>query len=386
MQLSPPPPRRVDSAAPDAPRGTVLAAALALPGIAAAQGAPTEGLVAFKFLHYQDQQPGFRRVSVSSPSLYALVPLGPAWSVEGAFVVDAVSGATPRYHSSVSSASDMSDTRAAADLKLTRHFRRAAVGLGLAYSGEHDFKSSAGSIDLRLSSDDNNTTLALGAGYTSDRIDSTGGAVAGESRRTADLLLGLTQVLGVSDIARFNLTHARGRGYYSDPYKLLDVRPRERDQTALLLQWNHHFGGVDGTLRSSYRYYGDSFGIRAHTFGFEYAQALGAGWLVTPAVRYYTQSAADFYFDPDYDPVLGPPFPRGYLTTRPAYTSADQRLSAYGGVTAGLRIDRRFGAWSVDLRYDYYEQRGQWRLGGQGSPGLEPFSAHMIQFGVSRRF
>lgn len=366
-------------------RGAILAAALALPGVVAAEGAPTEGLVAFKYLWYHDQQPGLSRVTVNSPSVYTLLPVGPSWSVEGTVVVDAISGATPRYHTAVSGASEMSDTRYATDVRLTRYFRRAALGVGVAYSGEDDYKSTAGSFDLRLSSDDNNTTVAFGAGFASDRINSNGGEVTGETRQTNDFLVGLTQVLSPTDTAKINLTYARGRGYFSDPYKDVDVRPRRRNQTAVLTQWNHSFAR-ESTLRSSYRYYKDTFGVQAHTAGFEFAQGVGSGWIVTPAVRFFTQTAADFYFDPVYDPVLGAPFPPGYLVNPPVYSSADQRLSAFGALTLGMRVDKRFGAWNVDFRYDYYQQRSDWRIGGEGSPGLEPFSAHFVQVGIAKRF
>jgi hypothetical protein len=366
-------------------RGAILAAALALPGVVGAETAPTEGLVAFKYLWYHDLQPGLSRITVSSPSAYALLPVGSAWSVEGALIADAVSGATPRYHTAVSGASRMKEDRAAGELKLTRYFRRAAVGFGVAYSGEHDYNSGAGSVDVRLSSEDNNTTLAFGTGFTGDRISSRDGTVSGETRHVNDYLVGLTQVLSASDVARINVTYARGRGYFSDPYKLVDVRPRRRNQTAVLTQWNHSFSG-DATVRTSYRYYTDSFGVQAHTAGIDYAQGIGNGWTLTPALRYYTQSAADFYFDPDYDPVLGAPFPRGYQTNPPVYSSADQRLSAFGAITIGMRVDKRFGLWNVDFRYDYYQQRSDWRIGGKGSPGLDPFTAHFVQLGIARRF
>lgn len=369
-----------------AQRGAVLAAALALPGIAAAESAPTEGTFAFKYLYYKDRQPSLDRIEVSSPSVYALIPIGSSWSLEASLVHDAVSGATPRYHSSVSSASRMTEERNAGDLKLVRYFRRAAIGVGVAHSSEHDYKSSAGSLDLRLASDSNNTVLALGVGITSDKIDSTGGAVVGETKKVNDYLIGVTQVLSPADIAKVNLTYSRGRGFYSDPYKILDVRPRERNATVLLGQYNHSFATVDAVARLSYRYYRDSFEIKAHTFSVDWAQNFGA-WTLTPALRYHSQSAAFFYFDPVYDPVLGEPFPPGYGANPPRYSSADHRLSAFGAVTAALKVSRRFGnRLSADARYDYYEQRGDWRLGGNGSPGLEPFSAHFFQVGMTYRF
>ena len=365
-------------------RGAVLAAALALPGVVAAETAPTQGLIGFKYLFYHDLQPGLSRITVNSPSVYALLPMGSDWSVEGALVVDAISGATPRYHTAISGASRMHDSRTAGDFTLTRYLRRAAIDLGVAYSTEHDYKSTAGRAAVRLSSDDNNTTLALGAGLTSDTINPVNGAVVDEHKHVDDFLVGLTQVLSPADIAKVNVTYSRGRGYFSDPYKDLDNRPRVRNETAVLGEWNHSFG-ADSVLRSSYRYYTDTFGIKAHTLGLDFAQGVGGGWTVTPALRYYMQSAANFYFGPDYDPTLGAPFPRGYLTNPPVFSSEDQRLSAFGAITVGMQVARRFGDWTVDARYDFYEQRGNWRIGG-GSPGLDLFIAHFVQLGVSKRF
>ncbi len=50
--------------------GSLVAAALALPGASCAQLGPGPGLVSFKWLDYSDRQPGFDRVGVQSPSVY----------------------------------------------------------------------------------------------------------------------------------------------------------------------------------------------------------------------------------------------------------------------------------------------------------------------------
>jgi hypothetical protein len=42
--------------------------------------------------------------------------------------------------------------------------------------------------------------------------------------------------------------------------------------------------------------------------------------------------------------------------------------------------------WSTDLKLERYEQRGSWRLGGPGSPGLATLQATFWQWGLSRRF
>jgi hypothetical protein len=114
---------------------------------------------------------------------------------------------------------------------------------------------------------------------------------------------------------------------------------------------------------------------------------LNGGWTVTPGLRYTTQSAAWFYYDPVYDPLLGAPFPPGYLLNPNGYYTSDQRLSAFGGITPGIKVSKAItGGWLVDAKAEYYEQRGSWRLGGDGSPGLESFKAQFYQVGVTKKF
>lgn len=377
-------------AATDATRtgGVILAAALALPGVTAhAENAPEQGLASVKTLSYHDEQPGLKRVKVTAPSLYVLAPLSTRWSLEGSLVSDSVSGASPRYHTAISGASRMSDERHAGDLKLTRYHERSTWGVGIAASSEHDYKSTALSLDASLSSEDNNTTWNVGIGRSNDRIGSTNDASLHEKKRTTELMVGVTQAWTRTDLLQFNLTHNRGRGFFSDPYKEPDIRPRQRDQSIALLRWNHHFEGQGATLRSSYRYYRDTFGIKAHTVTGEWVQPVGSRWTFTPLLRLYTQSAASFYYDPVYDPDVGEPYPPGYFTNPPDFISPDQRLSAFGGVTLGLKLALQVTpAWSADLKAERYEQRGEWRVGGTGSPGLAPFRATFVQFGVSSKF
>lgn len=372
--------------------GAVVLAALAVPGVvtrvAHAEGAPEHGVFGLKYLRYQDSQPGFKRITVNAPSAYVLAPLGSSWSVEASGVVDSLSGATPRYHTAVSGASRMSDERKAGDMKLTRYFSRSSYSVGASHSSENDYKSSAVSLDGNWSTEDNNTSFNLGVGYSADKINPTGYPDIDERKRTRELLLGITQVWSSTDLVQFNVTYSSGKGYYSDPYKLLDERPRERRQTALLWRWNHHFEPLGSTLRTSYRWYGDSFKVKAHTVQAEWVVPVTPRFTVTPVLRYASQSAAAFYFDPVYDPTIGEPYPNGYdVNNPPRYSSADQRLSAFGAVTMGLKAELRLDElWQVDGKVEAYEQRGSWRIGGKGSPGLAPFRAYFYQLGASRRF
>lgn len=368
--------------------GGVLAAALLLPGVAApamAETAPEQGTVGLKLANYRDWQPGLDRVKVDAPSIYVLAPLGTHWSLEGSLVNDAVSGASPRYHSAISGASKMDDSRTAGDVKLTRHDDRQAWAIGVASSSEHDYRSNTLSGEWRISSDDNNRSWNFGLAYSDDQIGSSDDPTLDKRRRTWQLMAGVTQAWTPVDLLQVNLGASIGRGFYSDPYKFPDLRPDERRQTTALLRWNHHFETIGATLRTGWRIYDDSWGVRSHTLDAAWVQPVAAGWSVTPMLRYATQRAARFYYDPVYDNTLGEPFPPGFDRLR--HYSADQRLSAFGAATAGLRIDWQVDPqWKLDVSYERYEQRSDWRLGGDGSPGLAAFSARWWQLGVSRSF
>ena len=112
-------------------------------------------------------------------------------------------------------------------------------------------------------------------------------------------------------------------------------------------------------------------------------QPLPGGWTLTPALRLYTQSAARFYVDAGpIDSPFAPNPPEGALS----YTE-DQRMSAFGARTLGLKIAKQLDAARlVDVKFERYGQRAGWRLFGTGSPDLLPFNARSLQIGLSRRF
>jgi hypothetical protein len=361
-----------------------LAATLA-PDTAQAETAPEQALISAKLLDYQDRQPGLRRTHVRAPSAYLLLPVRGEWVLEASAVSDSVSGASPRYHSAISGASKQTERRQAADARITRYAERHSWNLGVAGSDEHDFHSLALSGGAGFSSEDNNRTVAFAAAYTRDRIGATTDPDLHERRRTLQLSATLTQNLSDRDVLQTSLSLSRGRGFYDDPYKFPDHRPDHRRQLAAVLRWNHHVESLGASLRSGYRYYADSFGIRAHTLDAEWVQPMGERITLTPAVRYYSQRAARFYFDPVYDRSLGEPFPPGW--TPGMVASADQRLSGFGALGLSLKVDVKLdAAFSLDLKLDQYQQRAGWRLGGSGSPGLARFSARWLQAGVSYRF
>jgi hypothetical protein len=362
---------------------SLLAAALTLPLVSPvqAESAPERGLVSLKYLDYLDSQPGAERIRVKAPSALVVAPLSGDWSLSGTLTSDAISGASPAYHSAA--LTEMKDRRRAVSGDITRYFPTATLTLGAGISSESDYLSRSLSLQGTTSTEDKNTTWSAGVGFSGDTINPSTHIVDHEHKNVLDLNVGVTQVLGMADIVQLNLGWSRGRGYFSDPYKRFDARPRERDRSTALLRWNHHFEATESTLRLSWRYFEDNWRIRSQTLGLEFVQTLPQGWTVTPLLRLYTQSAARFYItaEPGTNPFVPNPATAG------VHHSGDQRLSGFGARTYGLKLTKQINAdWSADIKYESYAQRGAWRAFGGGTPGLADFNFRSVQVGVSSAF
>ncbi len=156
---------------------------------AAAQAVADHGILELKYLDYRDWQPGASRMTVRSPSLYTLVPVNDTTEVEGSLVYDAMSGASPLYHNTLSGASGLgvTDYRTAGDAKVTKYFGDWSIGVGGVVSSERDYLSRGGSVDVRIFSDDRNRTYAFGIAGANDRInppDSNAGGITNAPRNT----------------------------------------------------------------------------------------------------------------------------------------------------------------------------------------------------------
>ncbi|HWQ26465.1 MAG TPA: DUF3570 domain-containing protein [Chlorobaculum sp.] len=367
----------------------LTAAAMFLPSVhpVFADAAPERGIVAFKYLNYGDSQPGVDRIDVNAYSVRAMAPIAGKWAIDVTGVHDSVTGASPHYHTHFDTASGASklngDTRKAVDLNVTRYFPTGSLTAGTSYSEESDYISRSFSLQGALSTPSKNTTVTLGGSVTTDTITPNNFPLT-DHKKIYSCLVGLTQVMSKNDIVQLNLGRSIGTGYYSDPYKTLDERPRHRNSTTFMTRWNHYFESTEGAGRFAYRYYTDTFGINAHSLSAEYVQPLSNGFTVTPSVRYYTQTAADFYVPvgPD-EKLTGDATDPGFAV----FYSEDQRLSAFGAVTLGIKVSKRFAQeWLVDVRYDHYMQRDNWALSGKGDSGLAAFNANFIQVGLSKEF
>lgn len=375
----------------DGALAALLQAALALPIIAlpVRAGAAEVGEIGFNVLGYRERG----LMKVTEPLLWTRLQIAEVWEVQASGAIDIVTGASPELVSNVSgrpvqtlTGASVSDRRVAGNVKVTRRFGDLALSVSRAQSHEHDYRSHAFAFEGRYDLNRRNTTLVAGLGRSNDRIGSSLDPTLDRPRYTEEYLAGVTQVLSPLALVQSTLTASRGRGDYDDPYKLTltfypdailptlvpDRRPDHRDTLAWLTRYRRHFPEWNGTLQADYRFYRDDWGIRAHTIEAGWERALGEHWSIRPALRYYTQSAADFY---------APLVPR----PQPQVLSSDQRLAAFGGLSPSLRVALRLDDGTViEGTAGYIVDAAHLRLGGAGSAAFSTLRAVYGLLGLSR--
>ena len=274
------------------------------------------------------------------------------------------------------------------------------VSIGAGFSHERDWTASTVNAGLSHDFFAHNLTLNFGASGEFDRINPIGGVPVpfalstgartgrNESRNGVGAQFGATAVLSRNWLLRANLNYDRSSGYQTDPYKILSVvngngtvarslqenRPEQRSRASLYVESRTAFRD-DDALSLSYRRMRDDWGIHSDTFEARYHLALSDRLYVEPNIRWYQQSAADFYHVMLHSGAAVP-----------QYASADYRLAAFSAPSVGVKVGLKdYHDNELTVRLDYYQQNAKNTERGPGvlspydlNPGVK---AVMLQVG-----
>ena len=264
------------------------------------------------------------------------------------------------------------DQRVALNAELSRRFGDYVLTGGLAASNESDYNSLAASLKLDREFNNKNTIVSLGVAGTHDLVKNVS-LTRWDDKDTVEIIAGFSQVLDPRTLFSLNYSFATQSGYLDDPYKLAQVgtdiiaehRPSWRDKHAIYATLSHFFDCLNGSIEGGYRFYTDSFGIDAHTYELTWNQKIGRQFIISPNIRYYEQSAADFY---------GVQF-----VTKPEFYSADYRLSKLSALSYGITVTwKPKDKFAVDAGYERYSM---WGRDGQTSGEAYP-DANMVTLGI----
>ncbi len=297
------------------------------------------------------------------------------------------------------------DTRIAGSANWQQSFGDASRwNVGLSTSSEHDYLHFG--LNGRLEHDFNlkNTTVFAGLAYGRDEVNPIGGAPdaltpllppsdspegggegegeheggggggPSQSKDVFDALVGVTQILSRRSLVELSFSYGRSNGYLNDPYKILSVvdpvtglpvygdlvagglgirsflylyesRPDTHTKQSAFLEWRHAFDR--DSMAMSFRYMTDDWGIESQTAEARYRWNINDRSYLEPHLRYYTQTAADFYRT-----VL---FAGDAL---PAFASADYRLADLNAYTVGIKYGHQTERGEFAVRLEYYRQEG----------------------------
>ena len=335
-------------------------------------------------LYYQEND---GRVSAIEPVISGKKELGDDERISLKLVLDSLTGATPTGANASSAtqtftnpSGNKSFTVAAGETPLDDTFLDTRVALSGSWetpvlddysriilggniSSEFDYTSLGVSANFLRDYNNRNTTFSGSIGFNADTIEPSGGIptpyanmrlagsgtnrdAADDSKTISDLMFGVTQVINRRTLMQFNLGLSSSSGYMNDPYKIISVidgntglpiaavgddlpylyesRPDSRSRQTFYWKAVHHL--TEDVINVAYRYHTDDWGIDSHTIDFHYRYELGNGSYLQPHLRYYTQSAADFFVTSLLD---GQPLPE--------YASADYRLGEFVTNTYGLK-------------------------------------------------
>jgi hypothetical protein len=163
--------------------------------------------------------------------------------------------------------------------------------------------------------------------------------------------VGVSQILTRTLIASFNYEVLTDQGYLANPYRKVrfltpglgkgfsladQVYPNTRTSNAAAFEAKYYLW-YRAAVTAQYRYFSDTWGIRAHTAELGYTHPAWKSVIFDGTFRFYTQNAASFYSDL---------FPRANSQN---FEARDRELAAFNSFTIG-----------VGASYDFPIPRNRW--------------------------
>jgi len=302
-------------------------------------------------------------------------------TVEG--IHESMSGSSPRFvypdpergPLQVMSGATIRETRDELNLRLAVTKGDTVHAVLAGYSTENDYDAVFMSYSGEYEQENNHTTLSWGASFSNDRLSPTDadqyGRIKHAEKNIASGSFGVTRVINRNSLIQSGVQVTYLDGFLSDPYKEMwingdivnDKRPGVRTMFSWSTRFRQYFAGSKAALHADYRYFHDDWGVRAHTLDLAWHQPFGQNFELAPSIRYYSQTAADFYI---------PAITDG---TQPLFWSSDYRLATFGALRYRLSATWRSESWSVNLDADIYNSKESLALSGPDffTPALVDF-------------
>ncbi len=322
------------------------------------------------------------RYEIDIHQFQIVAPLAETFSVKLDMQYEDMSGASP-WQTEVDpngdprlimSGASINDQRREVAIKLNRHRDDGRWSVFYQYSDEDDYTSNAGGVEFLWEFNQDISTVSTGFSYADDDIKPTQGifptGTLKDDKQKSSVYISGSHIINARSIIQTALSYTYHEGYLDDPYKYNDRRPDERKQWAWTANHRYFIDYASAALHTDYRFYDDDWGLRSHTLRISWYQNIGSRWQLVPFLRYYSQSKADFFGNEARDHIDEQHF------------SDDYRLSAYGAISGGLKINYQLDNWLITVSGERYHSDADLALDSDNeeAPGLVDFTRFTTGF------
>lgn len=267
-------------------------------------------------------------VTANGPALLVRKRMADKVSLSATYYVDSVSNASIDV---VTTASPYREQRTEYDLGADYVYRDAQISLSTSSSREPDYTSNHFGLDITQETFGGMTSVSLGFTHGADTVGKHASPEFVDSATHWQYRLGVTQILTPRWVMSANMEALADDGFLGSPYRVARVfgatvqerMPRTRSGRAIKWRLMGDLGSRDA-LHADYRYFWDTWGIKAHTAEIGYSRYFGEAWLADTFVRYYKQGHALFYSDDASSETL--------------YVSRNRQLSSFNGPSLGAKL------------------------------------------------
>jgi hypothetical protein len=302
-------------------------------------------------------------------------------SLSGTYYVDKVSNASIDV---VTSASAYKESRTEYSIGADYVHRDAQITLSTSRSKEPDYVAAATNLDVTQEVFGGLTSVSQGFTRGIDQVGKHNSPNFADTARHWQYRFGLTQILTPRWLMSANFEALSDDGYLGSPYRSAQAfgtlvperNPRTRSARAIKFRSINDLGTRD-SLRTEYRYYHDTWDIKAHTAEIGYSRYFGEAWLADGFLRYYKQGKALFYSDD--------------AQTETLYVSRNRQLSTFNSIGLGAKVAYTLaevpGKYDIKANASYEMLRFKFKdFTDIRTKQLYGYDAHVLQFFVSGTF
>ncbi len=288
-------------------------------------------------------------VNANGPALLVRKQLMDKVTLSASYYMDSVSNASIDV---VTTASPYTEQRTEYGVGLDYVYRDSTITLTTSTSREPDYVANRIGLDVAQETFGGMTSVSLGFTRGNDEVGKHGAPEFAEVAAHWQYRLGVTQILTPRWVMSANTEVMADDGFLGSPYRVARVfgaavperTPRTREARAVKFRVVGDLGSRDA-IHADYRYFWDTWDIKAHTVELGYSRYFGEQWLADTSLRYYRQDHALFYSD--------------NASAETTYVSRNRQLSTFSSMGLGAKLSYKLrtvpGKYALKLNgaYEY---------------------------------